>query len=660
MQTLSNLSLGQFKKALKKCSGKLVVLDTETTGVLFFRDHLTTIGFHCPQAKIEGCYDIGYPIEEGREEDPELLAWEAEAQLAVKECLLPGTQVICHNFKFDAGMLGIPKEADMYGWQILDTTVMIHLWDSRMYKGLEKAEKELLGSNSKRAHIEQAPTNPKIRKRVWMWESKVRTDYCLNDCRVTYQLYETLLPMLKKMDLMGLFRKEMKYLKIVYATEHLGIYLDQEFVGKAMMALMGHKLELEQELYDKVGYEFNWQSNVQLSKALYEDMGIPFPINPFAARGDKGTYKTRMGVERVKELRGGMYNKTMTSTFLLMEKVHHPLGELVSSLREATKLTKQMQMWLRLVDKDSIIHSSFNMTGTRTGRLSSRQPNLANVPSEVRSRFTQGLYSGGLTRSSEYNLRNAFRARPGYGMLSIDFRQQEMRLFAWESQDEKMLEAVKTGLDIHLMIAHAVWGECGKELDKIHREWSKTVGFGLLYGMTTGSLEHKLGLSRPEAQKVIADYWDRFPRIRPYLFGLVDQCKEHGYIRYWSGRVWREETEQYMYRSCNATVQGGSADLLSVAVIRCDQYLKETGYGNIVSYIYDELIFELKVDKLEEAANVLTRTMEVEDVLDIRFLVDAKAGHTYGDMIELVKDDQDVWHLTEEHKEMYKNDLRNL
>jgi DNA polymerase-1 len=643
MKTYQTLTLNEFRKQLKKCNGKTVVLDTETTGLWWWCDHLVTVGFHSLEANVEGAFDFGKPVEEGHEEDEDLLAWEAEARAVVAECLQPGTTVIMHNYKFDASFLGVQKESDMNGWKPIDTAVMIHLWDSRLKKGLELAERTLLGSNSKRAHIEKAPTNPKIRKKIWRWESHIRSDYCLNDTRVTMQLYQTLLPMLKKMDLEILFKKEMKYLKQIFFTEHLGITLDQEFVGKALLTMTEHKMKLEENLYDSVGYRFNWQSNMQLSKALYEDMGIEKPVNPFAARGDTGGYKNRLGIERIKELKGGMYNKTMTSTFLLMEKVKHPLGELVASLREASKLVKTMQLWLRLVDKDSIIHSNFNLTGTRTGRLSSSKPNLANVASEVRSRFTQGLYSGGLTRSSEYNLRNAFVAREGYGMLSIDFQQQEMRLFAWESQDERMLEAVKTGQDIHLMIALAVWGDCGKELNKIHREWSKTVGFGLLYGMTTGSLEHKLGLTRDEAAKVISDYWGRFPNIRPYLFGLVEDCKQQGYVRNWAGRLWREETEMFMYKSCNFMVQGGSADLLSIAAMRSNKYLQEKKVGNIVSYIYDELLMEIKLEHMKETANAIASIMQVPDLLKIDFLTDVKVGTTYGNLVGWNKNEEGIW-----------------
>jgi DNA polymerase-1 len=650
MQTHFGLDLKQFRKILKKCNGKTIVLDTETTGLRWWASHLVTVGFVCPDAGIEGCIDYGKPVEEGHEEDEDLLLFEKQVREVINTELKDGTNTVYHNAKFDMGMLGVPYEC-CNGWNIFDTAVMVHLWDSRLQKKLEMAEKELLGTNSKRSHIEKAPDNKKIRNKVWRWPSKVRQDYCLNDARVTLQLAQVLKPMLAKMGLTELLLKDMQYMKLVYHTEHLGITLDQEFVGKAYMTLKAHEKDLESQLIDVVGYEFNWRSNKQLSKAIYEDMGIAKPVNPFAARGDKGAYTTKLGFQRIKELKGGMYNETMTSTFLLMEKVHHPLGELISSLREAAKLAKNCNQWLDLVDKDSVIHSNFNLTGTRTGRLSSSKPNLANVASDVRSRFTQGVFSGGLVRLEEYNLRNAFVARPGHYMLSIDYKQQEMRMFAWISEDENLLKYVKEGLDIHLMIALKVWGDCGKEQNKIHREWSKTIAFGLLYGMTTGSLEHKLGMTREQAQKVIEDYWGAFPRIRPALFETVETCKEHGFIRYWSGRIWREETEMFMYKGMNAQVQGGCADLLSIAAMRAQKYLGTNKCGNIVSYIYDELLYEIKEPCIEEAANDLAALMQIPDVLDLPFLTECKVGRTYGDMIGMeLKDGK--WLMPENLKAM--------
>lgn len=648
MKTYSNLTLKQFRQLLSKCSGKVVAMDTETTGLKWWNDHLTTVGFHCPSAGIEGTIDLGRPangyFEDPKKpktwilDDPELLEFEKETRQAVKDCLKPGTVVVMHNAKFDMGMLGVAPE-DCWGWRIMDTAVMVHLYDSRLKKSLEQCEKILLGTNSKRAHIEQAPTDKRIRKRVWLWQSGVRQDYCVNDSRVTYQLYETMAPMLQKLDLTKLFLKDMKYIKLVYKTEHYGWLTDPEFIGRAAMALLRHRKELEQQLYDAIGYEFAWRSSKKLSYALYENLGIPKPENPFASQGQNKGYKTKLGFERVQELKGGMYNSTMTSTFLLMEKVHHPLGELVAALREADKLAKQLLKWQTLMDKDNVIHSNFNLTGTRTGRLSSSDPNLANVPSDVRGRFTQGLFSGGTVRTDEYNLRLGFIARPGKILVSVDYKQMEMRMFGIDSQDPHMIEALTAGVDIHLYIAHKVWGDCGPELDKIHREWSKTIGFGLIYGMTTGSLEHKLGMTRAQAKQVVDDYWNAFPRIRPWLYDTIMTCKRDGMLRYWSGRIWREETEMFMYKGANARIQGGCADLLSIAALRVEDWLLQQGkgYGSIVSYVYDELITEVPEYDYVNAANNIGEIMKVPDLFGIPFLTDKKVGYSYGSFVDLDK-----------------------
>jgi DNA polymerase-1 len=634
---------------MKKCNGKAVVLDTETTGLKWWAEHLTTIGFYCPAAEIEGTIDIGRPVNGYLSnpkdpkswvlDDPELLTFEEEARKIVAEELKPGTIAVFHNAKFDMHFLGV-EPYECYGWKIVDTTVLIHLRDSRSKKGMEQAEKELLGTNSKRAYIEEAPKDKKIRKKVWLWPSNVRVDYCVNDCRVTWQFLEVLGPIIKDLELWDLFLKDMTYLKLVYKTEHIGWLTDPEYIGRAYMLLIKHRKEMEQQLYDAVGYEFPWRSAQKLSYALYENLGIPMPVNPFATMGGTAkSYKTKLGFERVMEIKSN-YTSTNTSTFLLMEKAHHPLGELVAALREADKLAKQLGKWQTLMDKDQVIHTNYKITGTRTGRLSSSEPNLANIPSDVRGRFTQGLFSGGTTRTEEYNLRMGFIARPGKILISVDYKQMEMRMFGIDSEDPHMLEALTAGVDIHLYIAHKVWGQCGKEQDKIHREWSKTIGFGLIYGMTTGSLEHKLGMTKAQAKQVVEDYWGAFPRIRPWITDTIMTCKRDGYLRYWSGRIWREETEMFMYKGANARIQGGCADLLSIAALRLDKWLMgrfKRGEANIISYIYDELITEVPIESVHEVVAKQQEIMQVPDLFDIPFFTEAKVGYSYGTFEEYDK-----------------------
>ena len=623
METHISLSSRQFKSLLTKCSGKRVALDTETTGLFWWRDHLTTVSFHCPDAGVEGSIDFA---ESWTEE------LQAEVRQIVNDTLAAGTTVILHNAKFDLSFLGVPDDIVMHGWTIVDTTVLIHLYDSRLPKSLEKAEKLLLGGNSKRQAIDDdsypqpeimdPATGKKVRKtakpKVWTWHKDKRQLYCVNDARVTYQMAVSMFPIIKDLGLLQLYNKDMQYMRDIYQIEHRGILIDPEFIGRSKMQLVKDLKIMEQHLYDAAGHEFNYRSNVQLSRVLYEEMGHPRPINPFA---DKD------GVDRSRFADKGKYNKTLTSSFILVEKAHHPLGGLINSMRETAKLIKTLEQWLTLMDENSMLHTNFNITGTRTGRLSSSKPNLQNTPSMIRNVFT----SHETERAEEYNLRNAFIVPPGYKLLSVDYKQMEIFYFAIVSQEPAMLEFIKTGQDIHSQIAMRVWGVA----DQTHRKWSKQISLGLLYGMTLGTLMFKLGMTRDESQRVVDDYWNQFPRIRPWLFEVIAECKEKGYLTYWSGRLWRENVEEHMYKGANALIQGGMADMLSIAELRVGKWLREHPVGRVVNIVHDEFLFYIEEDKIEKVAVEICKLMQVPDLFGIPFNTDIKIGTTYGNLEKL-------------------------
>lgn len=615
MKTYTDLTLPQFRKLLLQCKGKRIAIDTETTGLRWWHHRLTTIGFHCPDAGIEGSIDSL---------DPEVAE---KAKNNIRTFLEPSVAIL-HNAKFDLSFLDC--DPNQTNWNILDTAVMIHLWDSRIPKKLEIAERMLLGTNTKRQHVDDEsypqperidPATGKKKKgkpQIWEWHPMKRQLYCINDARVTYQFAEVLMPMLREFQLEKLLRKEMVYLKELYTIEHTGILLDPEFAGKAAMTLTRHLKGLEQKLYDSLGKTINWRSPKQLSAAIWEGLGIPRPINPFADAD---------GVDRTKFAMRGKYNKTMTSSFLLVDKAKHPLGVLIASIREVYKLIKNTSQWLDLMDDNCVLHTNFNATGTRTGRLSSSKPNLQNVASTVRSMFSG---EGATARSNEYNLRQAFVARPGKIILSIDYKQMEMRMFGILSQDPFMLKFLAAGEDVHSQIALKVWGIA----DDTHRKWSKTIGFGLIYGMTTGALQFRLDMTREEALKVTNDYWKEFPAIRPWLFAVIAECKKNKYLRYWSGRVWRETKENDMYKGANALIQGGCADLMSIAVIRCARWLKQQpeGYGHIISIVHDEILFEVPPEDVERANKELSLIMQVPDLVGMPFYTDSKWGYSYGSL----------------------------
>lgn len=585
---------------IKACSGHPVAIDTETTGLLWYRDYVIGVGFYC--------------------EDTEFLAYVPILSdrdfYAVQEAIGmwdKNTRVIMHNSKFDMHMMAINPQS--VPWDIIDTAELVHLYDSRLRKSLDSAERYFLGTSSKRKHLTEAP----VRKKVWLWPLEVQTDYCTNDCTVTYQLAQKLIPKVQDLGLWNIAKKDMKYLGIIWNAERHGIYLDEEYVDKAVPLQEETLHGLEQIMYDSIGHEFNWRSTKQLSHALYEELGIAKPKNPFANAD---------GVDNSRFADSGLYKSTCTSTFLLTEKTHHPLGTLVGALRESYRMMVTLKKYKELMDENHFVHGSFNLTGTRTGRLSCRQPNMQNVPSAVRGRFTQSVYSGSTIRTEEYNLRRGFLARPGKVLLSVDWKQMEMRMFGILAKDPLMLSFLAAGKDVHGEVAQRVWGV----VDKTHREWSKTIGFGLIYGMTIGSLMHKLNQTASQAAKIRDQYLAEFPRIMPYMNEIIQECMTFGYVRYWDGRIWREDNPKDMFKGANAAIQGGCAEVLSIAAIRADEWCHKQGSEhNIVSFIHDELMLEVPKEDVKRSATELMEIMEIKDIFPVPFYNDAKAGPSYGD-----------------------------
>ena len=592
---------------LPKISGHLAAIDTETTGLKWYKDHISGVSIECPTAGINGFIHCA---EERRRE------WVYEEAQKIDK----GTEVIMHNAKFDLHMLN--TDPDALGWQMYDVPVMISNIDSRPFnkRGLDPAEQTYLGTDSKRNHLHNAGGN---RKKPWTWDLEPLADYGYNDALVTFQLYEHLKPILEHLQLWKIFKKDMEFLKVIWRAERKGLLVDLDFIADSVPKQAQHVKIFENDLWDACGYEFNWKSPWQLSDAIYGNLGIPKPKNPFADAD---------GVDRSKLADKGLYKSCCTSIFLLREKVHHPLADNIGDLREAYRMLRTLEKYAEQVDEDSVCHANFKQARTRTHRLSCAEPNLQNVPSQIRGRFTQGIYSGDTERLEEYNLRKAFMARPGKVLLSVDYKQMEMRKFGILAKDQGMLDTLASGADIHAYVAERTWGE----VNKVYREWSKTIGFGLIYGMTVGSLMFKLNKSRAQAKKIQDDYLKAFPRIMPFMNEVIQECARAKMVRYWDGKIWRESNPKYFYRAVNAKIQGGCAEILSIAGIRVDKWCKQQGNEHrIVNFVHDELMLEVPEEDAARTAQEVGAIMEVPNLFEIPFLTDAKAGYTYGSQKKL-------------------------
>src|SRR3990167_1949345 len=591
---------------IAKCSGKRVAIDTETTGLKWYKNHCIGVGFWCPDADV-----YGYVPTLNKEDF-------SRVQSAIID-LDNSTTVIMHNLKFDFHFLGITPRHFKF---VMDTTDLVHLIDSRYRKSAEWVEKIFLKTETKKFLLERMG---RLKKRIWAWSLFDVAPYCVNDVRIEYEFAKILTPKVVDLDLWNLFLKDMDFIKDLWDIERRGIFVDQDFLKKSMDLQKHHLAEMEGQLFDACGRVFNWRSPQQLSFAIYEGLGIPKPKNPFAGAD---------GIDRSRFADAGLYKSTCTSTFLLTEKVNHPLGNLISAIRESARMWKTMDKYLELCDGDSLIHTNFNQTGTRTGRLSSGEPNLQNVPSHVRGRFTQSVYTGSTHRDAEYNLRNAFVAHPGNIFVSVDYKQMEGRMFGILSQDPHMMEFLKNGQDIHGQIANRVWGtNPGDSMYSVHREWSKTISFGLIYGMTIGSLMFKLNMTKTQAAQVCDQYKAQFPRIDPWMNEVISECKAFGYVRYWSGRVWREDNPIDMYKGANAKIQGGCFDLLSIAELRVAKWLRNQGFDHFIwNLVHDEIIAEVPKDNWNDVNNFMLKEMQVPDIFDIPFATEGKIGPSYGSL----------------------------
>lgn len=582
---------------IRGCDGATLALDTETSGLYWWRDRVIGIGIYCPSRGIKGYFPISYSDD-------------MNSAVEVIRGWGKGTTVICHNLKFDFHMLGIdPAHVD---FRIMDTTVLVHLMDPRNRKDLETSSLKYLKGSAKKTFIYKIKGK---KAKIWDWPTALIAEYCANDCVQTFDLAKLLYPEIKKQGMGNLFNYQMRYLGRIWEIERFGMKIDPVYIEKAMRALEGNVRVMEEDLYRESGSTFNWRSPQQLSHAIFDGMGIPKPVSHL---GNTVKFKTH-------------YTATSTSSFILMEQAHHPLGSLIMALRETSKLVKTLQLWLSLADDNNHVHPNFNLTGTRTGRLSSSKPNSQNLPGEFRTRETQNAYSGasGDTRGEDYNLRQAFIPEEGYTLASIDYKQMEIRVFGVLSGDENMLAALRSGADVHGMIAKQIWGSP----DPVHREWAKTVSFGLLYGLTMVSLQFKLGVTEEEAQHITESYWKAFPRVKPFMRELIRRCEQTGFVTYWSGRRWYEDVPLFMFKAVNAMVQGGSHDMYMVGVCRIADFIeREYPDVKIFNLVHDEIDFHIPDALVEEVLTRVAPIMEVPDLFGIGFPTDCKVGKTYGQL----------------------------
>ena len=359
---------------------------------------------------------------------------------------------------------------------------------------------------------------------------------------------------------------------------------------------------LQGEIWSMAGQEFNLNSTQQLGKVLFEDMGLP-PVK-----------KTKTGYSTSAEV-------------LEKLRAHHPIIDRILEYRQLNKLNSTYVEGLsKVIAADGRIHTCFQNTVTATGRLSSTEPNLQNIP--VRTELGA-------------QIRKMFIARPGWVLVDADYSQIELRLLAHMAGDEKMIESFRAGEDIHAHTAAQVFGLPQDQVTSELRRRAKAVNFGIVYGISGFSLAQDIGVSRKEASDYMEKYLETFSGVRDYMERIKRQAKADGYVSTLMGRRrWLPELKSSNFNlrafgervALNMPIQGTAADVMKLAMIRVAARLKAEGLqAQLILQVHDELIVECPQAEEAQVKEILTQEMEGAGSFSVPLIADANAGHSWAE-----------------------------
>ena len=361
-------------------------------------------------------------------------------------------------------------------------------------------------------------------------------------------------------------------------------------------------MDLEQEIYRDTGKEFNINSPKQLGEVLFEKMGL------------KGGKKTKTGYSTAADV---------------LEKLapEYPVVQMILEYRQLTKLNSTYAQGLAgFIREDGRIHGKFNQTITATGRISSTEPNLQNIP--VRMELGRAI-------------RRVFVPEEGYLFVDADYSQIELRILAHMSQDERLIHAYRDAQDIHAITASEVFHTPLEQVTPLQRRNAKAVNFGIVYGISAFGLSEDLSISRKEALEYINKYFETYPGVKTFLDEQVRLGKEQGYVTTLYGRkrpIPELKSANFMQRSfgervaMNSPIQGTAADIMKLAMIAVDQELNERKLdARIVLQVHDELLVEVRKEEAETVAALLAEKMKQAADLKVSLEVEAHTGSTWLD-----------------------------
>ncbi|MDX1972937.1 MAG: DNA polymerase I [Candidatus Sumerlaeia bacterium] len=584
----------QTEEALQEClrqiqQAKCFSIDTETTSLDCFQAEL--LGISLSWGRNQAAY---IPLQHPSQPCLPLKRVREALQPFLKS---PDFFRIAHNWHFDFKIL------KLQGFDCapisFDTMIAAYLLNpDRKSVGLKPLALEILGIQMTEfkdvmpAAGEDLFDAPEV-------DLKAFSDYACQDADCTFQLYERFAPELRKHSLESVFRDlELPLIEVLSSMELRGIRLDLPYFRQLLEQTQQALGDLRESIYQAAGRQLNLNSPKQLAALLFDELKLP------ASKKTATGYSTDVDV--LESLRHAHPVPALLLQYRTLEKLRGTYIESLPSL---------------INPRTGLIHTSYNQTIAATGRLSSSDPNLQNIP--IRTAEGRAIRQGFLP------------TKKGWLFLAADYSQIELRLLAHYSQDPSLVEAYTTGIDIHALTASKVYRCPLESVSKEQRNAAKAINFGLMYGMSSFRLSNELGIDKREAQNFIDQYFESYAGVRHYMDDTVAFCRKHGYVETLRGRkrfIPEINSSNFNARgqaeriAINTPIQGSSADMIKIAMIRLEEKLRLGGFqSSMLLQVHDELIFEYPEEE-KSALEALVIT-EMQSALPLRVPVVVEVAH---------------------------------
>ncbi|MEI0531104.1 DNA polymerase I [Brachyspira pilosicoli] len=571
---------------------KLVCIDFETTGLDTLTDEIIGISFAI-KSKEAFYLDLS-----GRTN----IDKEACKKLVFDTLAKEDIKIIGHNLKYEYKMMRAidKKMGNMY----FDTMVAAYLINpSRGRYNMDDLALSYLSYNT----IKYSDITDNAKKTLLDVELKEVVEYACEDADITFRFYEYFAPLLNTYNLEDLFfNVEMPLISVLADMEFDGVYISTEKMKSLSEEYASLLEKTKEKIYQQAGEEFNLQSPKQLEYILFEKLKI------------NSTKKTKTGAYSTDE--------EVLRELAQREKI----AEYMLTYRKYSKLKNTyLDVFPTLVHKKTNrIHASFNQTVTATGRLSSSDPNLQNIP----ARGDEGK-----------DIRNTFIAEKGNVLIAADYSQIELRLLAHFSNDPVLVEAFKNNDDIHRKTAMKIYSVSKEHVTPSMRNTAKIINFSIIYGKTAFGLSKELNISRKEADDFIKGYFSTYSQVKPFCEKVIEDVKAKGYVRTMLGRirdlsktinssnaVVRNEAERM---ALNTLIQGSAADMIKVAMIAIHKEFKNHfKTAKIVMQVHDELVVEVSEKESDKAMTIMKEIMEHSVKTNVPITVDIHKGLSWGDI----------------------------